>query len=59
LIVKVIFHRYNKAHEKEDPTQFHLDHFGQAQIPGKHRLRGQGDEKHGIEPVDRGQWLLP
>ena len=59
MIVKVIFHRYNKGHEKEDPSRFHFDPFGQAEIPGKHRFRGKGDEEHGSEPVNRGQWLFP
>lgn len=32
MIVKVIFHRYNKGHESEDKSQFDFDSFGQAQI---------------------------
>lgn len=32
MIVKVIFHRYNKGHESKDESQFYFDSFGQAQI---------------------------
>jgi hypothetical protein len=30
MIVKVIFHRYNKGHERKDESQFNFDSFGQA-----------------------------
>ncbi len=33
MIVKAIFGRYNSAHEKKNASRFHLDYFGQAQIP--------------------------
>jgi hypothetical protein len=32
MIVKVIFHRYNKGYERKDESQFYFDPFGQAQI---------------------------
>jgi len=32
MIVKVIFHRYNKIYEGEDQSRFHFDHISQAQI---------------------------
>jgi len=34
MIVKVIFDRYNNnVHEKKNASRFHLDYFGQTQIP--------------------------
>ncbi len=33
MIVKVIFRRYNKGHEKEAESRFYFNPFGQAQIP--------------------------
>ena len=33
MIVKVIFRRYNRIHEREDESRFDFDRFGQAQIP--------------------------
>jgi hypothetical protein len=33
MIVKVIFHRYNKDYERKDEPRFNFNPFGQAQIP--------------------------
>jgi hypothetical protein len=32
MIVKVIFHRYNIAHEGKDQSRFYFDSFGEAKI---------------------------